>query len=88
LNLGPLPYRSIQVGITKASSGRYCDAWIARIRDVTPLVRQVQALVEAGRPEDALPLLPEEREYPVSAALAATIGLQPAAPAAARAAPA
>ncbi|MEU8761995.1 DUF4291 domain-containing protein [Streptomyces sp. NPDC048659] len=64
LRLGPLPYRSLQLGLAGEASRRYADEWTVGIRDVTPLAREVHALVRAGDLAAAERLLPEERPYP------------------------
>ncbi|WP_327225912.1 DUF4291 domain-containing protein [Streptomyces platensis] len=64
LGLRALPYRSLQVGLSGEASRRYADEWTVAIRDVTPLAREVRALVRAGETAAAAALLPEERPYP------------------------
>ncbi|WP_351228920.1 DUF4291 domain-containing protein [Streptomyces sp. NPDC002133] len=65
LRLAPLPYRSLQLGLAGVASARCADEWTVAIRDVTPLAREMHALVRAGDPEGAGRLMPEERPYPV-----------------------
>ncbi|MEV0451299.1 DUF4291 domain-containing protein [Streptomyces sp. NPDC050600] len=64
LRLAPLPYRSLQLGLTGEASRRYADEWTVGIRDVTPLAHEIHALVREGHLEEAGRLLPEERAYP------------------------
>lgn len=64
LRLSPLPYRSRQLGLAGEAAGRYADEWTVSITDVTPLAREIHALVAAGDLEAAGRLLPEERPYP------------------------
>ncbi|WP_330317474.1 DUF4291 domain-containing protein [Streptomyces platensis] len=64
LGLRALPYRSLQLGLSGEASRRYADEWTVAIRDVTPLAREVRALVRAGETAAAAALLPEERPYP------------------------
>ncbi|MGW1137608.1 DUF4291 domain-containing protein [Streptomyces zhihengii] len=64
LRLSPLPYRSLQLGLAGEAAGRYADEWTVSITDVTPLAREIHALVAAGALEAAGRLLPEERPYP------------------------
>ncbi|NKY29701.1 DUF4291 family protein [Nocardia gamkensis] len=52
----------------------YLDRWITGIRDVTEEARQVRRMVAAGELEAAARALPEERPYPLPAAVAAIIG--------------
>ncbi|MFJ7156165.1 DUF4291 domain-containing protein [Streptomyces sp. NPDC101118] len=65
LRLNALPHRSLQLGLSGSLSRAYADEWTVSIRDVTPLARQVHALVRAGDDTAARALLPEERPYPV-----------------------
>jgi len=75
LHLRPLEHRSIQIGLGGEAVPRYCDAWIVGIDDVTELAHRVhRALGERGV-DAAAELLPEERPYPVPAAIAARIGM-------------
>ncbi|MFF8791000.1 DUF4291 domain-containing protein [Streptomyces sp. NPDC015125] len=64
LRLQALPYRSLQLGLAGEASRRYADEWTVAITDVTPLAREVHALVRAGEMAAATALLPEERPYP------------------------
>ncbi|MEV7299865.1 DUF4291 domain-containing protein [Streptomyces clavifer] len=63
LHLNPLPYRSLQLGLSGEASRRYADEWTVSIRDVTPLAREIHALVRAGQDERAAALLPAEQPY-------------------------
>lgn len=64
LRLAPLPHRSLQLGLAGEASRLYADEWTVSITDVTPLAREVHALVAAGDLEAAGRLLPGERPYP------------------------
>ncbi|MBW5485735.1 DUF4291 family protein [Streptomyces bambusae] len=64
LHLNPLPHRSLQLGLSGTTSRAYADEWTVAIRDVTPLAREIHALVRAGRDEAARALLPVETPYP------------------------
>ncbi|MEU1520255.1 DUF4291 domain-containing protein [Streptomyces sp. NPDC005811] len=64
LNLRPLPYRSLQLGLSGEASSLYADEWIVSISDVTPLAREIRALVSRGEPDSAAQLLPQEQPYP------------------------
>ncbi|MFF6780744.1 DUF4291 family protein [Streptomyces sp. NPDC012510] len=66
LRLNPLPYRSLQLGLAGEAAARYADEWIVGIEDVTPLAREVHALVRAGDLDGAAGRLPGERPYPVA----------------------
>ncbi|MEU1415922.1 DUF4291 domain-containing protein [Streptomyces sp. NPDC005731] len=64
LHLQPLPYRSLQLGLSGEAVRRYADEWTVSINDVTPLAREIHALVSSGDPDSATRLLPKERPYP------------------------
>ncbi|WP_030985959.1 DUF4291 domain-containing protein [Streptomyces sp. NRRL S-1813] len=64
LRLQALPYRSLQLGLAGEASRRYADEWTVAITDVTPLAREIHALVRSGDTAAAAALLPEERPYP------------------------
>ncbi|WOX12165.1 DUF4291 domain-containing protein [Streptomyces sp. N50] len=65
LRLQPLPYRSLQLGLSGEAVRRYADEWTVSLQDVTPLVREIHALVSGGEQDSAARLLPQERPYPV-----------------------
>ena len=63
LRLAPLPYRSLQLGLSGDAVHRYVHEWTAGITDVTGLAREIHALVRAGDLDAAQALLPAERPY-------------------------
>ncbi|MFE2418618.1 DUF4291 domain-containing protein [Streptomyces hokutonensis] len=65
LRLRPLPYRSLQLGLSGEAVRRYADEWTVAIRDVTPLAHEIHALVGRGQLESAARLLPREEIYPL-----------------------
>lgn len=65
LRLNPLPYRSLQLGLTGEAAARYADEWTVSVTDVTPLAREIHHLVRAGDLTGASALLPEETPYTV-----------------------
>ncbi|MGP3752528.1 DUF4291 domain-containing protein [Streptomyces sp. IBSNAI001] len=67
LALNPLPYRSLQLGLSGEASRRYADEWTVSVRDVTPLAREVHAAVRAGERDRAAALLPVETPLELSA---------------------
>jgi hypothetical protein len=69
VRLRPLPYRSLQLGLSGEAVRRYADTWIAAITDVTPLAREIHGLVREGEIEAASERLPVERPYPADDAL-------------------
>jgi hypothetical protein len=64
--LGPLPYRSLQLGLVGEAAARYADEWIVGIEDVTPPAREVPGHVRAGEWGRAAALQPHEPPYPVA----------------------
>jgi hypothetical protein len=64
LRLQPLPHRSLQLGLSGDAVRRYADEWTVSISDVTPLAREIHALVSDGDLDSAARRLPEERSYP------------------------
>ena len=68
-----LNHRSIQIGLSGEAVGRYVDDWITAVTDVTPLMREIGAHVDADRLDQAIPLLPEETPYALPADLAKAI---------------
>ncbi|MFE9169555.1 DUF4291 domain-containing protein [Streptomyces kebangsaanensis] len=64
LHLRPLPHRSLQLGLSGEAVRRYADEWTVSISDVTPLAREIRALVSSGDLDSAARLLPQERPYP------------------------
>ncbi|MCX5397101.1 DUF4291 domain-containing protein [Streptomyces sp. NBC_00102] len=63
LRLNPLPYRSLQLGLSGEAAARYADEWTVTISDVTPLAREIHHLVRAGSLDEATALLPRETPY-------------------------
>ncbi|KUN26173.1 hypothetical protein AQJ23_13375 [Streptomyces antibioticus] len=64
LRLRPLPYRSLQLGLSGDAARRYADEWTVAISDVTPLAHEIHALVKDGDLDSAARLLPPERPFP------------------------
>ncbi|MGW6843782.1 DUF4291 domain-containing protein [Streptomyces sp. NPDC054958] len=69
LHLNPLPHRAIQIGLSGPAVERYVENWISGIRDVTATAHEIHAAVTGGNLDAAAALLPEERAYPLPAAL-------------------
>ncbi|MFI9807876.1 DUF4291 domain-containing protein [Streptomyces sp. NPDC052301] len=76
LHLQPLPYRSLQLGLSGEAAGRYADEWTVAIRDVTPLAQEIQVLVSGGDLDSAAGLLPRERPYPAGDGLLAHLSVR------------
>ncbi|MFE7856781.1 DUF4291 domain-containing protein [Streptomyces sp. NPDC057403] len=67
--LRPLPCRSLQLGLSGEAVRRYADEWLVSVRDVTPLAREIHALVTSGDLDAASGLLPKETPYPTQGEL-------------------
>ncbi|KUN48738.1 hypothetical protein AQJ27_05565 [Streptomyces olivochromogenes] len=63
LRLRPLPYRTLQLGLSGEAARRHADEWTVAIRNVTPLVHEVHALVRGGDLDSAARLPPQESFY-------------------------
>ncbi|MGE8452916.1 MAG: DUF4291 domain-containing protein [Pseudomonadales bacterium] len=63
LMLRPLPHRAIQIGLSKKAVQLYVNQWTTQITDVTPLAREIHALIENEQFEEAKRRLPLERTY-------------------------
>ena len=70
-----LAYRSIQVGLSRQISERYVNEWTLEIRNITPLVKKINALRKAGETAKARNLQPHERVYPLPPALSRRLGM-------------
>jgi hypothetical protein len=66
LRLEPLPYRSLQVGLSKAAVDLYVSKWIQRITDITDVAHAIHGLLDGNKLDQAQALLPSERIYPYS----------------------
>ncbi|GGX99882.1 hypothetical protein GCM10010358_62030 [Streptomyces minutiscleroticus] len=64
LRLAPLPYRSLQLGLSGEAAARYADEWIVGVTDVTAAAAGIHRLVRAGELDRARALLPHEPPYP------------------------
>jgi hypothetical protein len=64
IRLEPLPYRSIQIGLSGPAVELYVHEWIRRISDITAVAHSMHAMLEEGRIDEAQATLPEERVYP------------------------
>jgi hypothetical protein len=74
LQLTPLPYRSLQVGLSGDAVDRYVDDWIVSIEDMTSRARTIRDLVRAGAEAAAAASPPVERVYPLAAGIGSVIG--------------
>lgn len=71
-----LPYRSIQVGLSRHIIRRYVEEWTVEIRDITPLVRKLSTLIQSGKSSNAQDLLPKERIYPLPDPIARRLSMR------------
>lgn len=72
-----LPYRSIQIGVSRQLIRRFAEDWIVRIEDLSPLVVKIRNLLRSRQAEQARRFPPPERVYPVPADLARRLQIQP-----------
>lgn len=64
INLQPLNYRSIQMGLSGIALTKYVSEWISEIQDITEYCNAVHSLVIDGNIKDAIKSLPNENIYP------------------------
>jgi hypothetical protein len=84
LQLAPLPYRSLQVGLSGPALALYVNEWIHQITEVTALAHAIHRLVRAGELGEARARLPQERPYAPPTPCAGTGASQGEAPGAER----
>jgi Domain of unknown function (DUF4291) len=72
LDLAPLPWRSIQVGLSGAAASLYVHEWIINLTDVTTTAHAIRDLVAAGEHQAARAALPAEQPYEVRHLIGAT----------------
>lgn len=63
LFLNPLPYRTIQIGLSKKAVQLYANKWIQSISDLTPLAHKIHQLIKKNKIDEAKELLPLELPY-------------------------
>jgi Domain of unknown function (DUF4291) len=76
LFLNPLPYRSIQIGISGIGVEKYTSDWIVKIDDITDFSTNIHHLILSKEIEQAKRLLPIEEIYPLSNDIALKINAQ------------
>ena len=74
LELERLDHRAIQIGLSGDAVRRYVDEWTCAIADVTPLAREIGALVGSGQRDAARTMLPVERRLELPADVAVLVG--------------
>lgn len=63
LHHAPLPYRSIQIGLSGQAVRLYASEWIKAISDITETAHAIYAKVQVGEIEAATQQLPTETPY-------------------------
>ena len=71
--LQPLPYRSIQIGLSGIAVEKYISEWITDIEDITETSKHIHHLITANKIDQAQELLPVEKYYPIPDQIAANI---------------
>jgi hypothetical protein len=64
LYLQPLPYRTIQIGLSSEAIFLYVSKWIQNITDITDFAHTIYNLVARGELDEATSKLPVEHPYP------------------------
>ena len=62
----PLPYRSIQIGLSKKAVHLYVNEWIHKITEVTDLSNKIHSLILNGNIQEAKSSLPIETPYEIN----------------------
>jgi hypothetical protein len=75
LTLQPLPWRSIQIGLSGEAAARYVREWTTSITDITTTAHEIRDLVGAGSYHAAHALLPAERPYELPGRLRHLVGI-------------
>lgn len=71
--LQPLPYRSIQIGLSTVAVDKYISDWIVQIDDITEHCKHIHQLIKEDKINQAKDLLPNEQLYPLPDNLKNTI---------------
>jgi len=75
LLLAPLPWRSIQIGLSGNAASQYVHKWITGLSDITANVHEIRDLIAAGKHHTALIGLPAERPYELPDELRQLVGV-------------
>ena len=75
LALAPVPYRSIQVGLSGEALRTYVNEWVTGITDVTETAHRIRDLVASGDRAAASDLVPAERRYDLPEEIRRQIGM-------------
>jgi len=74
IDLQPLPWRAIQIGIGPRTVSAYVEEWITQIEDLTPYAKRIESLVRNGDLNLARPLFPLETNYALPKEIVRRIG--------------
>lgn len=74
LTLRPLPYRTIQVGLSGEAARRYVEERIVSINEVTQKATEIRHLLLPATRKRRGPCCPVETPYPLSSALKKVVG--------------
>ncbi|RPE05609.1 DUF4291 domain-containing protein [Chitinophaga lutea] len=69
----PLPYRSIQIGLSGIAVEKYIADWIVGVEDITAYCKHVHRLVQSDKTDEAGAMLPVEKPYPLPDGIASNI---------------
>ncbi len=75
LLLEPLPWRSIQIGISGEAATKYVHEWITGLADITTTAHEIRDLIAAGDCHTARTMLPVERTYELPVNLRHLVGI-------------
>jgi len=65
IKLEKLNYRTIQIGLRDGAVNNYVNEWVLSISDVTNLAHDIHKLVCSNKIDEALSILPLEKEYKI-----------------------
>lgn len=74
LFLEPLPWRSVQIGLSGEAASLYVHEWITGLTDITATAHEIRDLMRAGEYETARDRLPAEQPYELPGELRRLIG--------------
>jgi hypothetical protein len=63
IDLNPLNYRAIQIGLSGIAADLYASNWIVQIDDITSFCKEIQQMKIAGKTDQAVEALPIEKVY-------------------------
>jgi hypothetical protein len=61
--LRPLPYKSVQIGISGIMVDKFINEWIVQIDDITDECKRISQLINNDKGAEAMTLLPAEQTY-------------------------